>query len=97
MNTNKLIQEWGKEDLITEYGELRYNEIYEKYGMEKAEKLIENINYQDIWMLMDYKQLRKLALCMVDDMKIDLQKNKIYVDDAEDFLCVMRILQEKYR
>ena len=96
MDTNELINKWKKEDLITKYGEFRHDKIYRKYGEEKAIKLIENITYQDIWESMDYKQLKKLALCMIDDMKIDLQKNKIYIDDAEDFLSVMIILLMKY-
>lgn len=95
IDTTKIIKELKEKGIISEYGELNPTELEKEYGEEKATEITDNITRKEIYQTYTVDELYKIAGVIVEDIKIDLMKKRIFTIDVEDLEAVVNEIYRK--
>lgn len=90
-----LLQELQEQDLIDEYGNINEIELIETYGELEADNILKTIPYNKIFETIDLDKLYERAITCVQDIRLDLIRHRVHIEDAKELLSLYETIYAK--
>ncbi len=89
----EVISKLKKDGVITETGGVDYQLLHENYDAAVIYDF--GITYYDIWKTLPVDVLFSQAIAYVEELRIDLLRGRVYVDDAKELVRLMELIIKK--
>lgn len=88
----EFIKQLKKEEIIDKYGNVGVTNFIKKHGFAKYDSFDREFSQKDIYETFTIDELFDVARWINEDIRLDLNRERVYIDDVELLLNILQII-----